>query len=345
MHNFYSDTQTRPTAAMRATVLEAEVGDEQMAGDPTTNRLEHRVAELLGKEAALFLPSGTMCNEIAIKVHVDPGDEVIAHWSSHIIGYESGGPAALSGAMIHPLDGPHGIFTGEQVARAIRPQSRYMPPSRLVSIEQTANLGGGAIWPLDVIDRVAEVAHEAGLVTHMDGARLLNAVVATGIPAARMAEGMDSVWIDLTKGLGAGVGAVMAGSQDFIERAWRWKQQWGGAMRQSGILAAMGLYALDHHVDRMADDHARAARIGAALAGMARVESVLPVETNIVIFRMAPDGPGSAELIETAREAEVLISPRDERTCRIVTHLDVDDDDVDDLLEVMASVLDRAVGA
>ena len=340
MHNFYSDTQTRPTAAMRATVLEAEVGDEQMAGDPTTTRLEHRVAKLLGKEAALFLPSGTMCNEIAIKVHVDPGDEVIAHWSSHIIGYESGGPAALSGAMIHPLDGPHGIFTGEQVARAIRPQSRYMPPSRLVSIEQTANLGGGAIWPLDVIDQVAEVAHEAGLVTHMDGARLLNAVVATGIPAARMAEGMDSVWIDLTKGLGAGVGAVMAGSQDFIERAWRWKQQWGGAMRQSGILAAMGLYALDHHVDRMADDHARAARIGAALAGMARVESVLPVETNIVIFRMAPDGPGSAELIETAREAEVLISPRDERTCRIVTHLDVDDDDVDDLLEVMASALD-----
>ena len=340
MHNFYSDTQTRPTAAMRATVLEAEVGDEQMAGDPTTTRLEHRVAELLGKEAALFLPSGTMCNEIAIKVHVDPGDEVIAHWSSHIIGYESGGPAALSGAMIHPLDGPHGIFTGEQVARAIRPRSRYMPPSRLVSIEQTANLGGGAIWPLDVIDQVAEVAHEAGLVTHMDGARLLNAVVATGIPAARMAEGMDSVWIDLTKGLGAGVGAVMAGSQDFIERAWRWKQQWGGAMRQSGILAAMGLYALDHHVDRMADDHARAARIGAALAGMARVESVLPVETNIVIFRMAPDGPGSAELIETAREAGVLISPRDERTCRIVTHLDVDDDDVDDLLEVMASALD-----
>ena len=339
MHNFYSDTQTKPTAAMRATVLKAEVGDEQQAGDPTTTRLEHRVAELLGKEAALFLPSGTMCNEIAIKVHVDPGDEVVAHWSSHIIGYESGGPAALSGAMIHPLDGPNGIFTGEQVARAIRPRSRYMPPSRLVSIEQTANLGGGAIWPLKVIDQVAEVAHEAGLVTHMDGARLLNAVVATGIPAARMAEGMDSVWIDLTKGLGAGVGAVMAGSQDFIERAWRWKQQWGGAMRQSGILAAMGLYALDHHVDRMADDHVRAARIGVALARMARVESVLPVETNIVIFRMAPDGPGSAELIETAREAGVLISPRDERTCRIVTHLDVDDDDVDVLLEVMAAAL------
>ena len=340
MHNFHSDTQTEPTAAMRATVLDAEVGDEQLGTDPTTTRLENRVAELLGKEAALFLPSGTMCNEIAIKVHVDPGDEVIAHWSSHIIGYESGGPAALSGAMVHPLDGDHGRFTGEQVARAIRPESRYRPPSRLVSIEQTANLAGGAIWPLGTIDEVAEVAHGAGLVTHMDGARLLNAVVATGVPAARIAAGMDSVWIDLTKGLGAGVGAVLAGSRDFIDRAWRWKQQWGGAMRQSGILAAMGLYALDHHVDRMADDHARAARIGAALDGMARVESVLPVETNIVIFRTVPDGPGSAELIRAARRAGVLISPRDERSCRIVTHLDVDDHDVDVLLEVMASFLD-----
>lgn len=340
MHNFYSDTQTKPTKAMRATVLDAEVGDEQLAGDPTTTRLEHRVAGLLGKEAALFLPSGTMCNEIAIKVHVDPGDEVIAHWSSHIIGYESGGPAALAGAMVHPLDGDHGRFTGEQVARAIRPESRYMPPSRLVAIEQTANLAGGAIWPLEVIDEVADVAHEAGLATHMDGARLLNATVATGIPAARMCRSMDSVWIDLTKGLGAGVGAVMAGSQDFIDRAWRWKQQWGGAMRQSGILAAMGLYALDHHVDRLAEDHARAAHIGAALAGMALVETVLPVETNIVIFRMDPDGPGSAALIRTARDAGVLISPRDDRTCRIVTHLDVDDHDVDALLEVMASALD-----
>ncbi len=340
MHNFHSDTQTKPTAGMRATVLDADVGDEQLGTDPTTSRLESRVAELLGKEAALFLPSGTMCNEIAIKVHVDPGDEVIAHWSSHIIGYESGGPAALAGAMVHPLDGDHGRFTGEQVARAIRPKSRYRPPSRLVSIEQTANLAGGAIWPLETIDEVAEAAHGAGLVTHMDGARLLNAVVATGIPAARMAEGMDSVWIDLTKGLGAGVGAVLAGSRDFIDRAWRWKQQWGGAMRQSGILAAMGLYALDHHVDRMADDHARAARIGAALAGMARVESVLPVETNIVIFRTTPEGPGSTELLETVREAGVLISPRDERSCRIVTHLDVDDHDVDVLLEVMASALD-----
>jgi len=193
-----------------------------------TRELERAVSALTSKEAALFLPSGTMCNEIAIKVHIDPGDEVIAHWSSHIIGYESGGPAALAGAMVHPLGGDHGRFTGEQVARAIRPKSRYMPPSRLVSIEQTANLAGGALWPLEVIDEVAEVAHSAGLLTHMDGARLLNAAVATGIPAARHAEGMDRVWNFLTKGRGAGVGAVMACSLKFIERAWRWKQQGGG---------------------------------------------------------------------------------------------------------------------
>ncbi len=340
MRNFYSDTQTKPTAAMRATVLAAEVGDEQLGSDPTTALLEERVAKMLGKEAALFLPSGTMCNEIAIKTHIDPGDEVIAHRTSHIIGYESGGPALLSGAMIHALDGDHGRFTAEQVRNAIRPKTRYMPPSRLVSIEQTANLAGGAIWPLGEIDEVAEAAHEAGLATHMDGARLLNATVATGIPPARMTEGMDSVWIDLTKGLGAGVGAVLAGTTRFIEASWRWKQQWGGAMRQSGIIAAMGLHALEHHVERLAEDHVRATRIGKALAGMSRVERVLPVETNIVVFRMVPDGPSAARLMDHARQADVMISGRDERSCRIVTHLDVDDQDVDVLLEVMASALD-----
>ena len=339
MHNFYSDTQTRPTRAMRATVMDAEVGDEQRLADPTTIRLERRVADLLGKEAAVFLPSGSMCNEIAIKVHTDPSDEVICERSSHIIGFESGGPAMLSGAMVYALDGDRGRFSAEQVRGAIRPASRYMPRSRLVSIEQTANLAGGSIWPVELIDEVVEVAHQAGLATHMDGARLMNAVVATRVPAARFARGMDSVWIDLTKGLGAAVGAVLAGSEDFIDQAWRWKQQWGGAMRQSGILAAMGLYALDHHVDRLADDHARAVRIGEALAAMSLVEDVLPVETNIVVFRIEEAGPSGPRLLELAAEAGVAMSGRDERSCRIVTHLDVDDQDVDALLEVLASFL------
>ena len=340
MHNFYSDTQTKPTRAMRATVMDAEVGDEQRFSDPTTLLLERRVADLLGKEAAVFLPTGSMCNEIAIKVHTDPSDEVICERSSHIIGFESGGPAMLSGAMVHPLDGERGRFSAEQVRGAVRPVSRYMPRSRLVSIEQTANLAGGSIWPVELIDEVSDTARQAGLATHMDGARLMNAVVATGVPAARFARGMDSVWIDLTKGLGAPVGAVLAASEDFIDRAWRWKQQWGGAMRQSGILAAMGLYALDHHVDRLAEDHARAARIGEALAAMSLVEDVLRVETNIVVFLIEEEGPSGPRLLELAAEAGVAMSGRDERSCRIVTHLDVDDHDVDALLEVMASFLD-----
>lgn len=339
MHNFYSDTQTKPTEAMLATVMDAEVGDEQRFEDPTTLRLERRVAALLGKEAAVFLPSGSMCNEISIKVHTDPSDEVICERSSHIVGFESGGPAMLSGVMMYPLDGYRGRFSGEQLRQAIRPPVRYAPRSRLVSIEQTANLAGGSIWPVGSVDEVAGIAHESGLVTHMDGARLLNAVVAAGIPAARFARHMDSVWIDLTKGLGAAVGAVLAGSEDFIEQAWRWKQQWGGAMRQSGVLAAMGLYALDHHVDRLAEDHARAARIGDALAEMSLVEEVLPVETNIVVFRVGEAGPSSPELLESAAEAGVLMSVRDLRSCRIVTHLDVDDGDVDVLLEVLTSIL------
>ena len=340
MHNFYSDTQTKPTRAMLATVMDAEVGDEQRFEDPTTIRLEQRVADLLGKEAAVFLPSGSMCNEISIKVHTSPSDEVICDRSSHIIGFESGGPAMLSGVMIYALEGDRGRFSAEQVRQAIRPAVRYMPRSRLVSIEQTANLAGGSIWPVDLIDEVAAAAHQAGLATHMDGARLLNAVVAAGVPAARFARDMDSVWIDLTKGLGAAVGAVLTGSQDFIDRAWRWKQQWGGAMRQSGILAAMGLYALDHHVDRLAEDHARAARIGEALAGMSLVEEVLPVETNIVVFRITEAGPSPPRLLELAADAGVAMSGLDRRSCRIVTHLDVDDHDVDVLLEVLASFLD-----
>ena len=340
MHNFYSDTQTRPTRAMLATVMDAEVGDEQRFEDPTTILLERRVADLLGKEAAVFLPSGSMCNEIAIKVHTQPSDEVICARSSHIVGFESGGAAMLSGVMVSTLDGDRGRFTAEQVREAIRSASRYAPRSRLVSIEQTANLAGGSIWPAKLIDEVVEVAHGAGLATHMDGARLLNAVVATGVPAARFARGMDSVWIDLTKGLGAAVGAVLAGSRDFIDQAWRWKQQWGGAMRQSGILAAMGLYALDHHVERLAEDHARAARIGKALSEMSLVEEVLPVETNIVVFRIGEEGPSGPRLLELAAQAGVAMSGRDERSCRIVTHLDVDDHDVDVLLEVLASFLD-----
>lgn len=338
-HNFYSDTQTRPEPGMLAAAVEAEVGDEQLFADPTTLRLEERTAQLLGKEAAVFLPTGTMCNEIAIRAHTQPGDEVICERSSHIVVMEGGGPAALSGVMINGLDGERGRFTADQLRAALRPASRYMPRSRMAAVEQTANLAGGTVWPVGELDEVAAAAREAGLVTHMDGARLLNAVTATGVAADRYARDMDSVWLDLTKGLGAPVGAVLAGSGDFIERAWRWKQQWGGAMRQSGVLAAMGIYALDNNVERLADDHRRAARIGEALAGMRLAAETAPVETNIVVAALAPE-MAAPRLAEILLRAEAAVSVLDERRIRIVTHLDVDDADVDALLEALSAALD-----
>lgn len=338
-HNFYSDTQTRPGPGMLAAVLEAEVGDEQQFADPTTLRLEERSAALLGKEAAVFLPTGTMCNEIAIRAHTEPGDEVICERSSHIVVMEGGGPAALSGVMICALDGERGMFTAEAVRAAVRPASRYMPRSRLVSVEQTANLAGGSVWPLEMLDEVAAAAREDDLVLHMDGARLLNAAVATGVSAARWARDMDSVWLDFTKGLGCPVGAVLAGSREFIDRAWRWKQQWGGAMRQSGVLAAMGLYALENNVERLADDHRRAARIGRALSEMRLVAAVAPVETNIAVADLSYPEITAPRLAETLRRSGASISVLGERRIRIVTHLDVDDDDVDALLDALTPAL------
>ncbi|MEM9134235.1 MAG: threonine aldolase family protein [Actinomycetota bacterium] len=337
MRNFYSDTQTRPTTAMLESVLTAEVGDEQRKADPTTLELERRVAALLGMEDAVFLPSGTMCNEIALRVHLQPGDEVICERSSHLICFEAGGMAAISGAMVHPIDGHRGTFTGDQVRNAVRPASRYMPRTRLVAVEQTANLAGGTVWPTDQIDEVAAAAREAGLATHLDGARLLNAVAASGVGADRYCRDMDSAWVDLTKGLGAPVGAVLAGSADFIEQAWRWKQQWGGALRQSGVLAAMGLHALDHHVDRLADDNAGAARIGETLNGLAGVANVEPVDTNIVIFDTTT--MTAPKLVATAHDAGFDFGNFGPHRCRIVTHLGVDGGDVDALSTFLTSTL------
>lgn len=337
MYDFYSDTKTRPTDAMRQAVLTAEVGDEQKGEDPTTRALCERVADLLGKEAAVFLPSGTMCNEIAIRAHIRPGDQVICERWSHIVGFEGGGPAVFSGAMIHALDGDGGTFSPEQVVGAIMKGSRYTPASRLVAVEQTANMAGGAVWPLHRLDGVADVAHEAGLATHMDGARLMNAVVATGTPAARIARGYDSVWIDFTKGLGAPVGAVLAGTEDFIEHCWALKQQFGGAMRQSGVIAAMCLHALDHHVERLTEDHALAATIAARVANMRGVAHILPVATNIIIFDISPKGPTAREVVDRCLEKGVIVGEFGERRIRVVTHLDVDGAAADALCDALGS--------
>lgn len=324
MHDFYSDTKTKPTAAMRQAVLDCEVGDEQKGEDPTTNLLTARVADLLGKEAAVFLPSGSMCNEIAIKAHTNPGDEIICEKSCHIINFETGAPAALSGVMIQALDGANGIYSADQVREAIRPASRYAPVSALLCAEQTANLGGGAVWPVERLNDVALAAKDAGVATHMDGARLMNAVVKSGQSARDHVENFDSVWIDFTKGLGAPVGAVLAGSEDFIARAWRLKQQMGGAMRQSGIVASMCLHALDHHVERLADDHELAADLGRRIAQMDMVEAVMPVETNIIIFDLKDQAPMAADIAARLEDAGVIIGAFGPKRIRVVTHLDVD---------------------
>jgi threonine aldolase len=335
--NLMSDTQTRPTDEMRRVMAAAEVGDEQHFLDPTVARLCERVAELLGHEAAVFLPSGTMCNHIGLRLHIRPGgDEVILHRSAHPIMAESGSPAALTGAMVNPLDSADGTFTADQVRGALRQVgNRYQPVSRLVHVEQTTNLMGGRVWPLERLEAVLGVAAEHGLRSHLDGARLLNAVVAGGVPAASWAGPFDTAWIDFTKGLGAPLGACLAGSAELIEEAWRWKQMMGGSMRQAGIVAAGALYALDHHVERLADDHVLAARLADGLASIDGIDlDPSTVETNIVVFRVA-DAPAFSEAL---RAHDVWIGALDATTMRAVTHLDVDADGVERALVAAGAV-------
>ncbi len=329
--DLFSDTATRPTPAMRRAMAEAEVGDEQQREDPTVTRLQEMVADLLGKEAALFLPSGTMCNQVAFAVHCRPGDEILLHETAHPLLFEAGGPAAMVGAVMRPLPGPRGQFTAGQVRDALRPPTHDMPRSRAVSIEQTANIVGGTCWPLRQIRDICALAHGAGMVCHLDGARLMNAVVAKGIPGRDYAAPFDSAWIDLTKGLGAPVGAVLAGSQAFIEEGWRFKQRFGGSMRQAGIIAAAGIYALEHHVDRLAEDHERAGRLARGLAELPGIEiDADGVETNIVIFDVRGTGLRGEEFNQrTWARHGVRFSVLGPTLVRAVTHLDVPPDGVD----------------
>jgi threonine aldolase len=336
--NLYSDTQTRPTAAMRRAMAEADVGDEQSFADPTVLALCERVAELLGHEAAVFLPSGTMCNAIAFRLHVGPaGDEVVLHRTSHPIIAEAGGPAAISGAMLCPVDGAGGMFDADTLQAMLRrPGDRYAPRSRLVSLEQTTNIAGGRVWPLEQMESVLAVARGAGMRAHLDGARLMNAVVASGVPARDWAGGFDTAWLDFTKGLGAPVGAVLAGSSELIDEAWRFKQMWGGAMRQAGIIAAAGLYALDHHVDRLADDHENARLLAEGLAELDGVElDPADVETNIVVFGV-PDAEAFCDALERAGVKMYAIGAQ---RVRAVTHLDVDRSGIEQAIAAARSAL------
>ena len=319
--NLLSDTQTRPTPAMREAMARAEVGDEQIGDDPTVNLLCERVAGLLGKEAAVFMPSGTMCNVTATLVHCRPGDEILAHETAHIIAREGGAHAALGGFQITPLRGDDGQFSPDTLRSALHLRTRYQAPQVLVSVEQTANIGGGTIWKKQVLDEIVSIAKSAGLATHMDGARLLNATVATGISARDMASGWDSVWIDFSKGLGAPIGGAIAGSRAFIDEVWRWKQRLGGSMRQAGICAAACVHALDHHVDRLAEDHAHARALARGLSQIPGMEVQEP-ETNLVFFK--PDGAGipGDKMVAALNRRGVLLAMMDGRI-RACTHLDV----------------------
>lgn len=332
--DLYSDTQTRPGPGMREAMANAPVGDEQLGEDPSVNRLCELTAALLGKPAAMFLPSGTMCNAIAVLVHCQPGDEIVCERAAHLYSTESAGAAALAGAQILPLDGERGMFSVAQLKAAIRPAKRNAPRTRLVEFEQTVNRGGGAVWPLTALTAVAREAQVHGLVVHMDGARLLNAVVASGVAAHGYAALCDSVWLDLSKGLGCPVGAVLAGSVEFIERAWRWKHRLGGAMRQAGILAAAGIYALEHNVTRLAEDHENARLFADAIATLPGIAlDPATVETNIVIFGVQGTGLTAPQIRDALREHGVRIGAENDLRMRAVTHLDVSRDDVLEAVE------------
>ena len=327
-----SDTVTRPTATMRKAMAEAEVGDDVFGDDPTVNRLQDMVAELLGKEAALFCPSGTMTNQIAIRLHTQPGDEILMEGGAHPYNFEAGAPAMLSGVLVRPVQGTRGILNPDDVAACFRPEDPHFAPLTMICAEDTANRGGGTVYPLDVLDRLAEVAHARGAAAHMDGARLFNATVKSGIPIARRVRDFDTVSICLSKGLGAPVGSLLAGPRDLLTRGVRIRKAFGGGMRQAGIIAAAGVHALTHHVDRLADDHARAEQLAEGLGALGF--QVQAPATNMVYI----DTDDAPTLVASLGEAGVLCCAIGPSAVRLVTHLDVDDAAIADTLAAFAAL-------
>ena len=338
MIDLRSDTVTRPTPEMRRAMAEAEVGDDVLGDDPTVAALERRTAEVLGKEAAVYMPSGTMTNQVAIRTWTEPGDEIILEAEAHSYFFESGGPAALSGVMCRLIAGHRGLFTADEVRSALRPANEHFPRTRLVCIENTHNRGGGTVWPVRQVADVAAAARQAGLKMHLDGARIWNAAVASGTPEAEYAGHFDSVSVCFSKGLGAPVGSALAGSAEFVARARRFRKMFGGGMRQAGIVAAGALYALEHHRRRLAQDHANARRLAEALAAMPGIQlDPATVETNIVVFTVTP--MPAPRLLERLKGRGVLVLARDAASVRAVTHLGVSSDDVEAAVKAFAACL------
>jgi threonine aldolase len=336
-----SDTVTRPSQAMRSAIAAAPVGDDQYGEDPTVNRLQERIAALLGKKAALFVPSGTMANQIALRVLTRPGDDVIVSRESHAVWHETGAGGANAGVQFTEI-GARGMFTAAELLAAIKPRGHVVyPPTTLVEIENTHNRAGGVIFPQDEVERICAAAREREVLSFLDGARLWNVAVASRRDLALLTAPFDLVSVALSKGLGAPVGSVLAGTRELIGRATRHRRMFGGAMRQAGILAAAGLYALDHNIERLAEDHANTRRIAERLATSSKVElDLASVQTNILVFKLGPGAPDAATMVERARQRGVLIFAFGPRVVRAVTHLDVSADQCARAAQILLEIVE-----
>ena len=334
-----SDTVTRPSPQMREAIAAAPVGDDQFGEDPTVNRLQERVAALLGKEAAFWLPTGTMANQVALRVFTRPGDDVIVSRESHAVWHETGASAANSGVQFTSV-GSRGVFTLDEFLEAIKPRGHVVyPPTTLVEIENTHNRAGGVIFPQDEANLICQAAAGNGIASYLDGARLWNVAVARRQPPVELAASFDLVSVALSKGLGAPGGSLLAGTGDLISRAVRYRRMLGGAMRQVGIFAAAGLYALDHNVARLAEDHANARRIAERLAESSRIDIDLSsVQTNILIFRLTPEAPDAPTVVKRARERSILVFAFGPRTIRAVTHLDVSAEQCERAADILVEI-------
>ena len=338
MIDLRSDTVTKPTTEMRAAMAAAEVGDDVLGDDPTVLALEKRTAQVLGKESAVYMPSGTMTNQVAIRAHTEPGDEIFCEAGAHCYYNEAGAPSALSGVSCRLIEGRRGIFTAADLKKLLRPQNIHHPRSKLVCVENTHNRGGGSLWPLETIAELAAAAREAGLKLHLDGARLWNASVATGISEKSYAAHFDSVSVCFSKGLGAPVGSCLAGVAEFVQRARRFRKMFGGGMRQAGIIAAGALYALEHHRARLAEDHANAKALAKGLAAVAGIGlDPAEVETNILVIRLK--NVPSVKMVERLKALGVLVLPTGADTVRAVTSLEVSAGDMPKAVESFRKAL------
>jgi threonine aldolase len=337
MIDLRSDTVTKPSPEMRKAMYEAEVGDDVFKEDPTVNKLEEYIAELLGKEAALYVPSGVMGNQICLNVLTEPGDEVICDREAHIFNYESGSPARLSGIQIYPLDGKLGILSSEQVEPYIRTTAYHMPRTKVIEVENTHNRAGGTIWPIQNIIALKNLAKKHNLFFHLDGARIWNACIETGISPKEYASHFDTVSCCFSKGLGAPVGSAIAGSKEFIKEAYRVRKSWGGGMRQVGILAAAALYAVQNNRERLKEDHWKAKHLAERIKLNPNLEiNMEAVQTNIILFtplKMKPD-----EGLRKCREKGLILTPGTINSLRAVTHLDVNDNDIENAANILDEV-------